>query len=193
LAQPISSLPRQPTRITFDNETKLKISDYHEEVKNFRIQGQSFDEISFAFRQNLEKDVAGYLIKLTNRIDHAPEKEDQNTPNLIEAYVLVLPQRTSLTGLQLSFPYLNLTKEIAGEVQDWRTPEFKEETKGRLINEIVYYDRTFPLVTVILEQIEREWQYARITTLRNDGGVLKMSAPWSNQIVAGRQILGDDQ
>ncbi|MDR0283211.1 MAG: hypothetical protein LBI53_08255 [Candidatus Peribacteria bacterium] len=36
-------------------------------------------------------------------------------------------------------------------------------------------------------------KYARITTLRKEEDTLKISAPRSNQIVAGRQILGDDQ
>lgn len=194
MASTISSLSHQLTRIIFDSATILKISDYHEEVKNFAMHGQSFDDISFSFRRNVEDTVAGYLIKFIERVDYAPEKEDQKTPSLISAYVLVLPQNTSLDGLQLSLPSLPLIKNVEEEVQDWRTPELKKATKDRLIHEVVYYDTTLPSTTVVVQQIERNWQYAKIATLRKDGaGVLKIASPWSHQVVAGRQILADDQ
>lgn len=106
LAKPITHLPTQASWVAFDADTLLKVSDVHEGVKNFRMQGQSFDQISFSFKQQWELDAAGYLIKLTHRIDHAPEKQDYHQTKLIASYLLLLPNSRSLEGLQLSFPYL---------------------------------------------------------------------------------------
>jgi hypothetical protein len=182
----------QKTTLYFDNETSLKISDHHEEVKNFAVKGQNFDAISFGRRQNREQNVAGYLLKLTDRIDYSPEKVDTNN-NLIETYILVLPKDTNLTGMRLSFPTPNITRTIIDEVQNRTTPERKEATKNRLIGEIRYFDPNQTDISIILENIERKRQYARITTLRNENDTLYVSAPRSNQLVAGKQILGDDQ
>ena len=64
-----------------------------------------------------------------------------------------------------------------------------------LILTIKYYDPTQKDITLALQEIPRHWQYSQVTTLRNLGtpGEQKytVSAPWSNQIVAGRQLLAD--
>ncbi|MDR2191134.1 MAG: hypothetical protein LBP53_08475 [Candidatus Peribacteria bacterium] len=193
----ISTLPSEKRIINFDDNTKLKVSDYHEEVRNFAVRGQSFDAISLGRRPNREASVAGYLIKLTDRIDYSPEKEDTNK-KLIETYILVLPKGTDTTGMKLTtFPTQKrlVTNEllINDEVQNRATPALKEATKNKLIAEIRYYDPNQSAISVILENIERKRQYARITTLRNENNTLQISAPRSNQVVAGKQILGDDE
>ena len=44
-----------------------------------------------------------------------------------------------------------------------------------------------------LQEIPRKWQYAEISALRLDGDQYVVASPWSNQIVAGRQVLGDNR
>ncbi|MDR0650313.1 MAG: hypothetical protein LBG59_02660 [Candidatus Peribacteria bacterium] len=118
--------------LRFDSDTRLKIFDHHEEVKNFTMKGQNFDAISFGRKQNRESNVAGYLIKLTDRIDYSPEKEDTNK-QLIETYILVLPKDTNITEIKLTFPAPNRTELISNEIQNRTTPELKEATKNKLI------------------------------------------------------------
>ncbi|MDR2415345.1 MAG: hypothetical protein LBD75_01710, partial [Candidatus Peribacteria bacterium] len=194
----INNLPTDRLILSFNEDTRLKIFDYHEEVKNFAVKGQSFDALSFGRRQNWEPNVAGYLIKLTDRIDYSPEKADTKN-NRIETYILVLPKDTDISGMQLAFPTKKFKEidshTITDEVQNRTTPELKEATKNRLIGEIRYFDPNQTNINVILENIERKRQYARISTLRNENknNTLYISAPRSNQLVAGKQILGDDQ
>jgi hypothetical protein len=188
----IDQLPNEETRLTFDKDTKLKIADTHEEVKNFAIRGQTFDSISFSRRPSRETNVDGYLIKLTDRIDYSPEKEDTNK-NLIETYILVLPKGTEITGAQLAFPTPKLTRLITNEIQNRATPALKEATKNRLIGEIRYFDPNQTSINLIIENIERKRNYARIATLSETKGVLEINSPRSNQLVAGKQIIGDDQ
>jgi hypothetical protein len=193
-ADTINSIPNEETRITLgDNSTKLKISDTHEEVKNVAIKGQTFDSISISRRQSRESDIDGYLLKLTDRIDYSPEKEDTKK-NLIETYILVLPKGTSITGMKLVFPTPKLTRTITDEVQNRTTPQLKEATKNRLIGEIKYFDPNQTTITAILENIERKRDYARVATLKlTASSQLEVNSPRSNQLVAGRQIIGDDQ
>ncbi|MDR0607403.1 MAG: hypothetical protein LBG52_03435 [Candidatus Peribacteria bacterium] len=190
----INNIPNEATRLTFDNATKLKISDTHEEVKNFAIKGQTFDSISISRRQSRESDVDGYLLKLTDRIDYSPEKEDLKK-NLIETYILVLPKGTDITGMKLTFPTQKLTRLITDEVQNRATPELKEATKNKLIGEIKYFDPNQSTIITTLENIERKRDYTRIATLKlaSSTNSLTINSPRSNQLVAGRQIIGDDQ
>ncbi|MDR2540443.1 MAG: hypothetical protein LBD11_01325 [Candidatus Peribacteria bacterium] len=188
----VDQLPDEETRLTFDKDTKLKIADTHEEVKNFAIKGQTFDSISFSRRQSQEPSVDGYLLKLTDRIDYSPEKEDTNK-NLVETYILILPKGTELTGVQLSFPTPKLTRLITNEIQNRATPTLKEATKNRLIGEIRYFDPNQTTINVIIENIERKWNYAKVATLSETKGILEVNSPRSNQLVAGKQIIGDDQ
>jgi hypothetical protein len=70
----------------------LKIADIDEEVKNWRLLGQTYDVLSFSW--DLE-DVDGYLIKLVDRIDYSYEKQDYKSKQAY--YVLALPKSTSLS------------------------------------------------------------------------------------------------
>ena len=152
--------------------------DQHEEVKNFRTSGQTFDSISVTRRKNREPSIAGYLLQLTERIDHSPEKEDVNNANIYKRYVLVLPRGESTTGLQL---------EIKG----------KSDPVDRLLDreviEIRFFDPSKDNIAVILEKVERKRQYVRVVGLSREENNLSISGPRSNQIVAGRQLLADDQ
>jgi hypothetical protein len=51
----------------------LKIADVEEEVKNWKVSGQTYDVLSFSWDLD---DVDAYLIKLVERIDHSYEKVD---------------------------------------------------------------------------------------------------------------------
>ena len=80
----------------------LKVYDTDWEVKNFRLHGQSFDDISFSWDKNdvLGDTVAGYLLQLNHRIDTYHDKDAPlqfMSPSTIDkVYILVLPEDTVL-------------------------------------------------------------------------------------------------
>ncbi|MDR0283210.1 MAG: hypothetical protein LBI53_08250 [Candidatus Peribacteria bacterium] len=103
----LSIIPSSKTYLTFDKDTNLKIADQHFEVKNFLTQGQTFDNISFGWKKSNESSVYAYLIKLTDRVDYSPEKQDlTDTDNIIKKnkYLLVLPQSSSFSDLKIELP-----------------------------------------------------------------------------------------
>jgi hypothetical protein len=166
--------PQEPF-LVFDTTTRLKIADYHEEVKNFITQGQTFDSIALSWRKSREEDVEGYLIQLTERIDHSPEKT--TAP---KKYLLVLPRGTELSSTtQLQLPTT--------------TNRLEQLLSNQNVIEVQYFDPNRASISVIIEKVERKRQYARIVTLRNENNSFLISSPRSNQIVAGKQVLGDDQ
>jgi len=62
--------------MTIDDMT-IKVIDKNKETKNFRTEGQTFDNLQLS-RQNsksLGEPVDGYIIKLSNKID------DKDTPS----------------------------------------------------------------------------------------------------------------
>lgn len=176
-SQKIYKLENKETFLTFDKETILKIFDEHEEVKNFDVQGQNFDSISLSRRKWYEDDIEGYMIKLTERIDHSPEKQEKENISTTK-YVLILPP---------DYPIENTKLELIG-----KTEEISKLLEREVI-EIIYVDSSKENYKVAIEKIERKRQYVRIATLKKDSETLLISSPRSNQLVAGRQILGDNQ
>ena len=87
----ISKVLYEETWISFDSNTKLKIADEKEEVKNREVWSQNYD--TFAFHRDVT-DVDAYLIKLVDRVDSSYEKQDQNAN-----YVLVLTENTNIEDL----------------------------------------------------------------------------------------------
>lgn len=150
--QKVNKLQHKETFLQFDKETILKIFDEHEEVKNFDVQGQSFDAISLSWKKGYEANIEGYLIKLTERIDHSPEKQEK--ANLMTTkYVLILPSNATIENTKL---------ELIG-----KTEEISKLLEKELI-EIIYRDVSNESYKISIEKIERKWQYARIATLRQE-------------------------
>lgn len=164
-------------RLEFDGSTRLKIHDQHEEVKNFQIKGQSFDSIAISRRKSREPTVDGYLLKLTERIDHSPEKQEITNKSIYKRFVVILPRGTEYTGLKLELT--DITDNI-------------EKLLDKELIQVRFFDPNEEYPNVILEKVERKRQYARIVTLTNNNDTLNITSPWSNQVVAGRQVLADD-
>lgn len=64
---------------------------------------------------------------------------------------------------------------------------------GSTIHEIKYFNPSHPLAKASLVEVPRKWQYLQISALALDGDDYKVRSPWSNQIVAGRQLIADNQ
>lgn len=170
----IKEIPYEETRLDFWWNTRLKIADVFDEVKNWNAKWQSYEVLSFSW--DIEK-VDGYLIKLVDRIDTSYEKLDIKNSNV--NYVLVLPNWTNIAeGTKLEL--LNKTKN---EI---------ERLLWKELLEIVYYDTYKDIANITLSKLNRKWYYARIASLKLDNSIYEISSPWSNQVVAWRQIVWDD-
>ena len=181
-ASTVKEIPFKETRLTFDGDTKLKIADWDQEVKNRKVIWQTYDTLSFSWDV---ENVDAYLIKLVERIDHSYEKADYTSISTPVHYVLALPDWIS-----------NLDELIS----DWVKLELLRKTSkiqsllswGDLL-QVVYYDSHKNIANVALYNVERKWYYARIATLSFSDGKYNINSPWSNQIVAWKQILWDEQ
>ena len=159
----------------------LKIADWNEEVKNWNVKWQTYDNLSFGWTLNNEVD--GYLIKLVERIDHSYEKADF-TQNLSSVrYVLALPKWTDLAKLYEDKVKLELIKKT----------DLIEKLLWKDLVEIVYYDNAKALADIVIWNIDRKWYYARISTLDFVWDTYSINSPWSNQIVAWKQAVWDEQ
>lgn len=179
----LSEVPYEEKYIRFSDGTVLKIADTNNEVKNWEVVGQSYDTLSFSWKL---EDVDGYLIDLMDRIDYNYEKKYSH---LRPIYVLALPK----TWPSLDELYANWTKlELIGDDdKDFRKIEKLYWTWKELV-QVVYYDSGEDLANIILSNVDRKWYYARIATLNLNWDAYEISSPWSNQVVAWKQILWDE-
>ena len=161
-------------------DSMLKIADWDEEVKNRKVKWQTYDNLSFSW--TLNNNVDGYLIKLVERIDHSYEKSDFEGSAPV-SYVLALPQWTDLGKLYDDKIKLELIKKVG----------LIEKLLWNELVEIVYYDNTKELANIIISNIDRKWYYWRISTLDLVWDTYNINSPWSNQIVAWKQAVWDDQ
>ena len=175
----LDNIPYEEKWVNFDKDTVLKIADVNEEVKNRKVIGQTYDVLSFSW--DLEA-VDGYLIKLVDRIDYSYEKQDFKSKQAY--YVLALPKSASLSWLYDSWAKLELLKKI---------DKIENLYDKKDVLQIVYYDANKDLADVTLSNVDRKWYYARIATLNFTWNTYKINSPWSNQIVAWKQIVWDEQ
>ena len=172
----VKEIPYKETWLKFSGDTKLKIADWDVEVKGRKVWSQNYDTLSFYWRLS---DVDAYLIKLVERIDNSYEKQDYTNKSTAVRYVLALPDGVEIDEKTQVELLIN-----SGAIKDlvWKD-----------IAEIVYYDRHKSSATVVISEVERKWYYARIATLKLVDDRYEINSPWSNQIVAGKQIVWDDQ
>ena len=181
----IKEIPYKETWIEFDNETRLKIADEMQEVKDWRVRGQSYDVLSFSWTLN---GADAYLIKLLDRIDHSYEKVDYTSKEVLERYVLALPDWTDLKTLYKYKVKLELLKKT-----DLLEKLYWKEWKP--VVEVVYYDPHKASANITISNIDRKWYFGRVVTLKfnSDENVYNINSPRSNQIVAWKQIVWDNQ
>ena len=178
----IKQIPYEEAWVSFNSsdETKLKIADKNQEVKNWRVAGQTYDALSFSWKV---EDTDGYLIKLVERIDHSYEKVDYNSMKAHVHYVLALPETVNLDDLYAENIKLELLK---------KTSKIENLLDNELV-EVVYYNDNKNLADIVITNIDRKWYYMRIAALNLDGDTYSIDSPWSNQIVAWRQVVWDNR
>lgn len=178
----IDKIPYEEKWITFDSDTILKIADWDTEVKQWRVMWQSYDVLSLSWKIS---DVDAYLIKLVDRIDNSYEKMDYTSDTADVRYILAIPygiEKDSLIEDETKLELLRKTDTIK-KLLSWQ------------LAEIVMYDKHKETATIMFSNVDRKWYYARIATLKFDKpkNVYNINSPWSNQIVAWKQIVWDDQ
>ena len=178
----VDSVPYEETRLSFDKETKLKIADWDVEVKNWKVTWQSYDLLSFSWDLS---DADAYLIKLVERIDYSYEKVDYNGNKRV-SYVLALPNWVELSDLLANKVRLELIKDR--KKKDINTIE---NLYWKDLVQVVYYDSTKDKADIMISDVERKWYYWRISTLDLQWDIYYINSPWSNQVVAWKQILWD--
>jgi len=179
----------------------VKLSSHYQEVKNFKMVGQSFDAIQMSWSNNniyWEK-VDWYLIKLNHRIDTYNDKDTAfrflDDEFLNKRYVLMLPVWTNYSWAKIDFKERYYYKWKDGN-KAMNVLEFLSWwTYSELIFSMKFYQENQPAISLWLNEIPRNWQYAEIVPLKNKNNLenpyYEPSWPWSNQIVAWRQILSD--
>jgi len=166
---------------------KIKLWDVNWEVKNFAMRWQKFDTISFSWKNTIFAwdNPDWYLLEFNHRVDTFYDDEQEyfyNDEVLKEKkYILMLPKWVEwFTGW-----YISLDEGL------WMIDDLLTGT----ISQVKFYNKNKSQINLTLRDMPRAWQYAKITTLRQEQTrywqSLFVDAPWSNQIVAGRQILAD--
>lgn len=174
----------------FTDTLKLKVHDKHREVKNFRMQWQSFDDISLSWTLNdiMGDTVDGYIVQLNHRVDTHHDKYGPlsfiSSALIDRAYVLVIPEDTVLDDNdRIILPYGTNPVAI-------NTLLNTEE-----VVDIMYYDPNEEDISITLVELSRKWKYAQVAALYNRGNentmIFERSSPRSNQIVAGMQLIDD--
>lgn len=175
---------------------KIKLRDSFSEVKNFKTQGQSFDSLQLTRKNSvaLGENISGYIIKFTYKVDTFFDKVRTfnffGTDVTEEKYIVILPQDTSYATGLLS-------------VETIQKKPFKALLTGTVLA-IKYFDPTQDTISVTVNDMPRKRLYAQIGSLDQDPSQLTIAqrksfalyvqgSPWSNQIVAGNQLLGDMQ
>jgi len=170
-------------------DVTLKIYDQEWEVRNFILQGQSFDSLTFQWdNRNVGDTSIAYILKLNQRIDTFHDDDHQydfiSDADLRKGYILVVPE-----GQSTQFSVMDLQHEMG--------LTSVESLLTGTIFEIQEYDPTDSVIALSTSEIPRAWQYVQIAKIGIDAyqenipRFTKIS-PWSNQILAGRQVVADD-
>ncbi len=187
------------------NDTQIKIASQDFEVKNFETVWQSFDAITFARKNSLyqQDDVAWYLVRLTNRADVFDTQskvypfydtffKKETSPI---KYILVLPQ-----DLEWDTEWDLLWDPTT---QKWRI-EIPWAMNGLIDSYMTWtilkresYLQESDAITLWLTNMDRKRYYAQVTSLKNqwtaEDPEYVQGASRSNQILAGRQLIADDE
>lgn len=172
-----------------------------QEVKNFKVAGQSFDAIQMSWTHHsaLWEPVDGYLIKLNHRVDTYHDKDTNfrflDDEFLNKRYILVFPKETEYSWALIDFKerYYFKGKDATKprEIIDF----LSWGMYSNLVLAVKFYQPEQQTISIGLNEVPRHWQYAEIIPLKNISSPEKPSyipyGPWSNQVVAGRQILAD--
>ena len=177
----VKEIPYVETWLTFDDNTILKIADNNEEVKDRKVSWQTYDVLYFSRKLS---NVDAYLIKLVERVDNSYEKSDYTSISTPVHYVLALPDwLANFDELSSNGTKLELLKKI----------DALKNLYWKDLLEVVYYDSNKKFADIAVANVDRKWYYARVATLNLNWNTYNITSPWSNQVVAWKQILWDQQ
>jgi len=167
---------------------RLKLLDENWEVKNFVLKWQSFENLKFSWSNSkfAWDDPEVYVLKFNQRVDTFYDDEQEYYSNSLsdaeKVYVLVLPKWTE----NITWYYVDFEDGIAGQIASLMT---------WTIVDIKYYDPFKSKLSVTLTEMPRAWVYPRIATMKQtqtrNNIEYVVDSPWSNQLVAWRQLLAD--
>jgi hypothetical protein len=103
------------------SDITIKVVDQNKEPKNFKTEGQTFDNLQLSWKNNatLGEPVNGYIIKVSNKID------DKDTPSSFwdifsttpkPKYIIVLPKDTDYTGGMITIDENLVKKRIISQL-----------------------------------------------------------------------------
>lgn len=113
------------------NGSAFKLYDKLVEVKNFKLNGQTFDNLTLSRDNNQSSDQEGFLIRVSDRID--TQKEKFNTDKY--RYILFLPQGSETSNTKL-------------EYQDGKSVKIDSLLKANMILEQQTYNPSSPKLTL---------------------------------------------
>jgi hypothetical protein len=158
-------------------------------VKYLQTSAQSFDNVrvSWMASEKHSTDIDGYLLRVASRIDLSKDPaqvRDQLPPaQRAYRYVLFVPQGTDTTGLVLKVP---------GEIT--------QSPLDRLLTGVVLGVYTYASgsdqLSFTLPDLPRQRNYIHMSSLKKSNPVRSLSvyepgSAWSEQIVAGKQLIAD--
>jgi len=195
---PIDSIESLLEDVWADNGYKkvkifwFKFWDEYWEVKRFAVRWQSFERLKFSWlNSNFAGDEPGaYVIKFNQRVDTFYDQEQEYYNNDVvdkkKIYVLVLPKWTE----NFTWDLVDFEDGVHWIIDDLMTGDFVQ------IPELKFFDSLQWSLNLTLTEVPRAWLYARIATMKkveDEYGQVSyvVNSPWSNQIVAGRQLVAD--
>lgn len=162
----------------------IKIYSENQEVKNFKMLWQTFDNISFGF---LNSDIIWdnpdwYLLKINQRIDTFFDKDkiidNNNKDKINKKYILILPKWTEYTW-----------KKIKIEEWSYRIEKLLTWT----ISQIIEYNPSKENINLTISSLPRNRQYSQISTLKEQNDMFFINSPRSNQTVWWIQLIWDNK
>ncbi len=183
------------------NGILVKVASPAQEIKNFKVTGQSFDAIQMSWlnQNTLWDTVDWYLLKLNHRIDTYNDKNILyrflDDELLSKKYILLLPENTKYDSSLIDFKETYYYKSKSSSKPRNILEFLSWWSYSWVIADIQFYKPSQQTISLWLQDIPRNWQYTEVVSLKNEWTVNKPryipSGPWSNQIVAWRQIVAD--
>jgi len=179
---------------TVINDISIKVIDKNKEPKNFKTEGQTFDNLQLSRKNSatLGEAVDGYIIKVSTKVD------DKDTPNSFRdffstrekpKYIVVLPKDSDYKKGLITIDQNLVKKPINLQL-------------GENILAVEYYEPEQAKINITLKDLPRKRLYTNLATLtisqeelsasqKKSFVLYKKTSPRSNQTVAGMQNLGD--
>ncbi len=184
--------PEQYIKETLNNDwykkiwdSLFKIASVHYEVKNFKVNWQSYDSISISWTNSnkIQNMVSWYIVRFTQRADLFDTKFKIYNNKFFDKsespvqYILVLPD-WMWTGYKIYVP--------------WELNDYIWNLMTWIIVKTESYIPDLKNINISLTDLPRKRYYLQVASLSLENWILKKKSMWSNQIVWWQQIISDD-